>query len=90
LQQHVEIRLERRPRSTACASKGLRGPSPLIVQQGENSHSALSLEEAPSSVIISLATRWIRMPAHYAPSLLPGFATFRSLRSCAVPSVERR
>jgi len=71
--------VERRPRSDACASKkACADLRPSSCSKEKNSHSALSLEEAPSSVIISLATRWIRMPAHWAPSLLPGFATFRS------------
>jgi hypothetical protein len=38
----------------------------------------LTFEEEPSSVKAWLATRWIRIPAHSAPSQSPGFATCRS------------
>src|SRR6476620_8800383 len=72
-------RVERRPRSIACVSKKTCADlRPSSCSREKNSHSALSLEEAPSSVNISLATRWMRMPAHCAPSLLPGLATCRS------------
>ena len=51
---------------------------PSSCSREKNSHSALSLEEAPSSVSISLAMRWMRMPAHCAPSRSPGSAACRS------------
>src|SRR6202011_1637457 len=61
-------RVERRPRSNACVSKKTCADlRPSSCSREKNSHSALSLEDAPSSVNISLATRWMRMPAHCAP-----------------------
>src|SRR6185369_11255572 len=72
-------KVERRPRSDAWLSKKTCADvRPSSRSKEKNSHSALSLEEAPSSVSTSLAMRWTRMPAHCAPSLLPGSATCRS------------
>src|SRR4029077_15754481 len=42
------------------------------------SHSALSLEDAPSVARSGLAIRWMRISAHCAPPLFPGSATFRN------------
>ena len=56
--------MERRPRSDAWFfKKTCADLRPSSRSREKNSHSALSLEEAPSSVSISLAIRWIRMPA---------------------------
>jgi hypothetical protein len=64
LAQFIKLVLDlRRPDNPEDADEILRE---------KNSHSALSLEEAPSSVSISLAMRWMRMPAHCAPSRWPG------------------
>jgi hypothetical protein len=43
----------------------------------KNSHSALSFEEGPRSVIMALAMRWMRIPAQRAPSQSPVSATCR-------------
>src|SRR6202043_209633 len=74
-------RVERHPRSNACVSKKTCADlRPSSCSREKNAHSALSLEDAPSPVNISLAMRWIRMPAHCAPSLLPGLATCLRVR----------
>src|SRR6476619_4905556 len=70
---------ERCPRSCPFAfRKASAEKRPWSRSMLRKSHSALTFEEEPSSVKASLATRWIRIPAHSAPSQSPGFAICRS------------
>ena len=60
----------------ACVSRKICAdfrPSSRNIKK--NAHSAFNFEEAPSLVRILFETRWTRIPAHRAPSLLPQSAT---------------